>query len=660
MINKSIDKNRLFEILKEKKGTLVAVSGILATVTLMTGCGKANQANKVEPFHETVTATYQGEEVKAVQVIAEDIKQDGISSFLPSDVDAVDIHYTNLTDASELSKYRDLKFIDISDNLVYSVDDLGTLSNLEALNISNNSVQNVNLQDFESLKELGVKGNYNLYTKETLEYCKRNNINIDINEQDVELVDQLRVMLSNLNLEGKTDLEKEKAICDFICKHIEYDKKALKDDALCEDYNRNPLKYAIDGTGVCANYAAMFKAMCQLSGINNFTIEGNGKNEAHAWNLVEIDGQYMLCDVTWIDNQIGPLETAYMKFNYYNKSGKGAESFAKDHEPTRKIYAQDLAKESNIKNISSYESTGEKLGKAIDNANEYINITADNLGMSYNQLMMIVLTGLGLGAATMLTKEEVEKLKPKIEKKKKEKEEKKKELAEQKRQEEIEKRRAIAEQKIERIRAKEELKRRKKKLKEIKHTTSTVTMSDDTPKTTKKIEVKPSGTDKLPVEPKTTKKVTPTLDEILSSLPSDEARIEYLDQKAKEKLTEIATLQVSQEIERHDVKEEDKLEAIENAKEELKSMFITETLSKEQRALKRCKRQGYIDEDRTLEQLQSNDDKLTILSTINLYRDVDRMMLEEYSKLYTKSASLKVATGQPLDPELMKRSNVVL
>ena len=43
-----------------------------------------------------------------------------------------------------------------------------------------------------------------------------------------------------------------------------------------------------------------------------------------------------------------------------------------------------------------------------------------------------------------------------------------------------------------------------------------------------------------------------------------------------------------------------------------------------------------------------------------LYRDVDRMMLEEYSKLYTKSASLKVATGQPLDPELMKRSNVVL
>lgn len=52
---------------------------------------------------------------------------------------------------------------------------------------------------------------------------------------------------------------------------------------------------------VCEGYAKAFQYMLNILNINNVYIVGNGNGEAHAWNMVEIDGKYYYVDVTWDD-----------------------------------------------------------------------------------------------------------------------------------------------------------------------------------------------------------------------------------------------------------------------------------------------------------------------------------------------------------------------
>ena len=51
---------------------------------------------------------------------------------------------------------------------------------------------------------------------------------------------------------------------------------------------------------VCAGYARAFQYLCKKAGLKCTTVRGQ-TNESHAWNLVELNGQYYWVDVTWGD-----------------------------------------------------------------------------------------------------------------------------------------------------------------------------------------------------------------------------------------------------------------------------------------------------------------------------------------------------------------------
>lgn len=57
--------------------------------------------------------------------------------------------------------------------------------------------------------------------------------------------------------------------------------------------------------GVCKNYAELFHAFCQNSGIESYVIDGYTITDhkiakiSHAWNAVKINGRYSLLDITW-------------------------------------------------------------------------------------------------------------------------------------------------------------------------------------------------------------------------------------------------------------------------------------------------------------------------------------------------------------------------
>ena len=58
----------------------------------------------------------------------------------------------------------------------------------------------------------------------------------------------------------------------------------------------------LNGKGVCASYAAAFKALADVTGLRSVVVTGTADGESHAWNKVFMDGRWQLVDPTWNDN----------------------------------------------------------------------------------------------------------------------------------------------------------------------------------------------------------------------------------------------------------------------------------------------------------------------------------------------------------------------
>lgn len=144
-------------------------------------------------------------------------------------------------------------------------------------------------------------------------------------EQEDELNRKIDEVVASLELDGKTNYEKVKAVHDWIAKNVIYDDEHLTD-------NNYPLKqtaYAamINGTSVCQGYATLFYKMMLKLGIDCRIVTGFGfgnkaepgqtvQGEAHAWNIVKICDRYYYIDCTWDSNYLeqgGPIDTFFLK-----------------------------------------------------------------------------------------------------------------------------------------------------------------------------------------------------------------------------------------------------------------------------------------------------------------------------------------------------------
>ena len=125
-----------------------------------------------------------------------------------------------------------------------------------------------------------------------------------------EIKQEVYKVVGQIIKDGMTDLEKETAINDYLCQSADYDEAALE-DAMANDmvpdkkFDDSFTAYGIlvNKVGVCASYAASFKLLADMSGLDAIVTTGylNGYLP-HAWNRVKIDNQWMTIDVTNNDN----------------------------------------------------------------------------------------------------------------------------------------------------------------------------------------------------------------------------------------------------------------------------------------------------------------------------------------------------------------------
>lgn len=116
-------------------------------------------------------------------------------------------------------------------------------------------------------------------------------------QQEAEVDAAAEQLLTSLDLEGKSDYEKVRAVYQWMCGNIEYDYDNLYDETYMLKYSA----YAalINRTAVCQGYASLLYRLCLEMDIDCRVIVGEGNGGAHAWNIVELGGKYYNLDATW-------------------------------------------------------------------------------------------------------------------------------------------------------------------------------------------------------------------------------------------------------------------------------------------------------------------------------------------------------------------------
>lgn len=122
-----------------------------------------------------------------------------------------------------------------------------------------------------------------------------------------------------------------KMVHDYLVENIEYD------TTISQSNIYNVYGALVNGRAVCEGYARSFKYLMDELGIPCTLVIGTGTNsqgetENHAWNYIQLNGNWYAIDCTWDD----PVSsTGYVSQNSkYRYFLKGSNDFSKDHKPS--------------------------------------------------------------------------------------------------------------------------------------------------------------------------------------------------------------------------------------------------------------------------------------------------------------------------------------
>ena len=117
-----------------------------------------------------------------------------------------------------------------------------------------------------------------------------------------QAVKKLNEVIKNLNLDGKSDYEKFKAVTNWIVSNVTYDShyNGKPNIPAGTEYPHDMTGAVLDGYAVCDGYAGTFYYMANAVGIKALYEDGISiaERKGHAWNLVQIDGTYYYVDPT--------------------------------------------------------------------------------------------------------------------------------------------------------------------------------------------------------------------------------------------------------------------------------------------------------------------------------------------------------------------------
>lgn len=232
----------------------------------------------------------------------------------------LDFSSNQIKNVAGIEKLKKLETVNLESNMLTTIDGIEKLDNLTELNIGDNHIT-----DFSAIRDLkhrivlyyyahngAMPWNQELLGESTncrefVAICKEKYIEdvyAEYNENEAKGEDLLDSIISKIISDNMTDYQKIKAIHDYIVNNFTYG--GYPSMSLVPLYY--PALYY--NRGVCADYAFANDALLGRVGIKSFYITSD-YGEGHAWNIVQLDGQYYHVDCTWDDPIGGSLRYMY-------------------------------------------------------------------------------------------------------------------------------------------------------------------------------------------------------------------------------------------------------------------------------------------------------------------------------------------------------------
>lgn len=180
------------------------------------------------------------------------------------------------------------------------------------------------------------------------------------------------------------DYQKAKFVFETLIDRVDYDRKS--------DNNQNIISVFLGNETVCQGYANATNYLLWQLGIPAITVTGDAKNESHAWNVIELDGEYYCMDTTWGNSMYLDLDKNKVKHINYAYLNVTSEELFVTHTPDNKLHIPEATgtKDNYFRREGLYFDTWdeEAIGVALSNdyydQNPMVSLKFSNAGL-YHQ-----------------------------------------------------------------------------------------------------------------------------------------------------------------------------------------------------------------------------------------------------------------------------------
>lgn len=154
--------------------------------------------------------------------------------------------------------------------------------------------------DFLLFKDIGKS--YKLFNNSRITEAYLTGNTEKLSDFELEIYNAASRKLDEIKLTAKTDYEIELAVHDFIVESSTYDQQAISALGIPCENSENPYGILINHTGICLGYTTTFQLFMDMAQIPCLTVYSEDKaGDEHAWNEVEIGGDWYYVDCTWDD-----------------------------------------------------------------------------------------------------------------------------------------------------------------------------------------------------------------------------------------------------------------------------------------------------------------------------------------------------------------------
>ncbi|MDE5654245.1 MAG: InlB B-repeat-containing protein [Clostridia bacterium] len=169
-----------------------------------------------------------------------------------------------------------------------------------------------------------VENEYECSTSDQLFYVLSHGYRplLSINTPAYRIYNQFKTILRSICDDRMKDLQKARAIFDWLVVNVYYDYNVAEGRVSQASYKYNAfyIEGVLNGSAVCDGLSKAYAVMCAIEGIDCVRVTGKLKDASaqdagHAWNKIQLMGEWFISDATWGNPAFGITNGSSV--NYY-------------------------------------------------------------------------------------------------------------------------------------------------------------------------------------------------------------------------------------------------------------------------------------------------------------------------------------------------------